>query len=95
MPQGDAAVQLVIIASRSMAIRTCPPWMVIMSCLSPVTACPSNQVLVYSDPDSAGAVRRDQTLYTFNAQCPEVKWAEDGPALEKAAASFLLMPRHS
>ena len=38
---------------------------------------------------------RDQTLYTFNAQCPEDKWAEDSPALEKAAASFMLMPRRT
>ena len=41
--------------------------------------------------DNCAIVRRGETLYTFNAQCPEVRWAEDGAALRSAAASFALM----
>ena len=35
---------------------------------------------------------QDNLLYTLNVQCPQSRWAEDGEALKKAAASLRIKP---
>ena len=60
-----------------------------------MTAYVKNCLTILQDAAACASVCRNQTLYTFNAQCPEGKWADDNAALEKVAASFILMSRRT
>jgi PsbP len=45
----------------------------------------------FSRHNVAVLVARRDTLFTFNAQCPDDRWEADGAALRAAADSFSLL----